>query len=166
MLAEHRCCRERGAQAVVARSGSRGATGPVPLGVNHEELSSSEIASSREDACRARDHRIDNFDRIRTWEGSQDKAFEQLCFQLRDPEPPGVKLRKTADPDGGFVQRKVLTPNDFGSLADVARRINDFERLYNEEFSEPFGWKFTRDDLDELLARLKERQAGQLAAVA
>jgi len=49
-----------------------------------------------------RDHRIDNFDRIRTWEGSQDKAFEQLCFQLRDPEPPGVKLRKTADPDGGF----------------------------------------------------------------
>jgi hypothetical protein len=49
-----------------------------------------------------RDHLIDNFDRIRTWEGSQDKAFEQLCFQLRDPEPPGVKLRKTADPDGGF----------------------------------------------------------------
>lgn len=65
-----------------------------------------------------------------------------------------------------IIQRKVVTPNDFGSLAEVARRLNEFERLYNNKYSEPFGWKFTRDDLDGLLTRLKERQAGQLAAVA
>ena len=64
-----------------------------------------------------------------------------------------------------IVQRKVLTPNDFGSLAEVARRLNDFERLYNE-VAEPFGWKFTREDLNAWLVRLKEREAKRLAAIA
>jgi DDE superfamily endonuclease len=31
-----------------------------------------------------------------------------------------------------IVQRKVLTPNDFDSLASIARRLNEFEHLYNE----------------------------------
>ncbi len=52
-----------------------------------------------------------------------------------------------------IVQRKVLQPNDFDSLAAVARRLNEFERYYNET-AQPFGWKFTRDDLDALLERL------------
>jgi len=64
-----------------------------------------------------------------------------------------------------IVQRKVLSPNDFGSLADVARRLNDFEHLYNE-IAEPFGWKFTREDLDAWLVRLKERESERLASVA
>ncbi|HEX5929530.1 MAG TPA: hypothetical protein VFY48_09060 [Solirubrobacterales bacterium] len=38
---------------------------------------------------------------IRTWRGSQDQAFEELCFQLRDPCPPGAELIKTGSPDGG-----------------------------------------------------------------
>jgi hypothetical protein len=56
-----------------------------------------------------------------------------------------------------IVQRKVLTPNDFDNLARVARRLNDFERHYNE-IAEPFGWNFTRDKLDQLLARLTARK--------
>ncbi len=59
-----------------------------------------------------------------------------------------------------ILQRKVLSPNDFDSLAAVARRLNDFEHLYNE-IAEPFGWKFTREDLNKWLARLSERQAEQ-----
>jgi hypothetical protein len=39
---------------------------------------------------------------LREWEGRRSRAFEELCFQLRDPEPAGVQLRKTADPDAGF----------------------------------------------------------------
>jgi hypothetical protein len=64
-----------------------------------------------------------------------------------------------------IVQRKVLTPNDFGSLAEVARRLNEFEALYNE-IAEPFGWKFTREDLGRWLERLAEREsaAERLAA--
>ena len=64
-----------------------------------------------------------------------------------------------------IVQRKVLTPNDFDSLASVARRLNEFERRYNE-IAEPFGWRFTRDDMNEWLKRLELREAGQLAAAA
>jgi len=64
-----------------------------------------------------------------------------------------------------IVQRKVLTPNDFESLALVARRLNEFERLYNE-IAEPFGWNFTRDDLNEWLERLADREARHLALAA
>lgn len=64
-----------------------------------------------------------------------------------------------------IIQRKVLTPNDFDSLAEVARRLNDFERLYNE-IAEPFGWRFTRADLNKWLARLAERQTDQCARAA
>ena len=64
-----------------------------------------------------------------------------------------------------IVQRKVLTPNDFGSLAEVARRLNDFERLYNE-IAEPFGWNFTREELGEWLKRLAEHEPAGLALAA
>jgi hypothetical protein len=60
-----------------------------------------------------------------------------------------------------IVQRKLLTPNDFDSLATLARRLNEFEHLYNE-IAEPFGWNFTRTDLNRWLERLAEPEAGQL----
>ena len=52
-----------------------------------------------------------------------------------------------------ILQRKVLTPNDFPDLAAVADRLERFERHY-ETIAKPFEWKFTRDDLTELLQRL------------
>ena len=64
-----------------------------------------------------------------------------------------------------IVQRKVLTPNDFDSLATVARRLNEFERSYNE-IAQPFGWKFTREDLSHWLERLDKRETAQLAPAA
>lgn len=64
-----------------------------------------------------------------------------------------------------IVQRKVLTPNDFDTLASVARRLNEFEHLYNE-IAEPFGWKFTRENLNNWLDRLAEHQAAQLTLAA
>jgi hypothetical protein len=36
------------------------------------------------------------------WDGKQDRAFEELCFQLRDPTPPDAKLIKTSAPDAGL----------------------------------------------------------------
>jgi hypothetical protein len=64
-----------------------------------------------------------------------------------------------------IVQRKVLTPNDFSSLAEVARRLNEFERLYNG-IADPFGWKFTRDKLNRWLARLSQPEANPLSVAA
>jgi hypothetical protein len=55
-----------------------------------------------------------------------------------------------------IVQRKVLTPNDFPSLAQVAQRLADFER-YFESIAHPFEWKFTRSDLNALVARMRAR---------
>jgi hypothetical protein len=42
-----------------------------------------------------------NFGGIRAWRGSQDQAFEELCFQLRDETPAGAELFKIGAPDGG-----------------------------------------------------------------
>ena len=51
-----------------------------------------------------------------------------------------------------IVQRKVLTPNDFPDLNAVAERLLDFQ-YYWETTARPFEWKFTRQDLAELLAK-------------
>lgn len=53
-----------------------------------------------------------------------------------------------------IIQRKVLSPNNIPSLAEVERRLLDFERRY-EMAAQPFEWKFTRKDLAKLLRRLK-----------
>ena len=39
---------------------------------------------------------------LRPWRGSQHQAFEELCYQLRDPTPKGADLVKTGTPDAGF----------------------------------------------------------------
>lgn len=52
-----------------------------------------------------------------------------------------------------IVQRKVLTPNDFVSLQEVADRILDFQARY-EQIAKPFEWKFTRQDLARLMSKL------------
>ena len=51
------------------------------------------------------------------------------------------------------VQRKVLTPSDFTDLDQVTSRLRAFEDRYNAT-AQPFQWKFTTSDLDDLLARL------------
>jgi hypothetical protein len=62
-----------------------------------------------------------------------------------------------------IVQRKVLTPNDFESLAEVAHRLLEFQVHY-EQIAKPFQWTFTRRDLAKVLARLEVSQKVQLAA--
>jgi transposase len=52
-----------------------------------------------------------------------------------------------------IVQRKVVSPNDFTDLTQVRDRLRDFEDRYNAT-AQPFQWKFTTSDLDDLLARL------------
>jgi transposase len=52
-----------------------------------------------------------------------------------------------------IVQRKVVSPNDFTDLAQVGERLRAFEDRYNAT-AQPFQWKFTTSDLDDLLARL------------
>jgi hypothetical protein len=53
-----------------------------------------------------------------------------------------------------IVQRKVLTPNDFPSLAAVKQRLLAFQTRY-EAMAQPFEWKFTRHDLARLLNKFR-----------
>ena len=62
-----------------------------------------------------------------------------------------------------IVQRKVLTPNDFASLAEVEDRLLRFQDHY-ERAAVPFQWTFTRQDLAALLAKLAAKD--RLAAAA
>jgi hypothetical protein len=63
-----------------------------------------------------------------------------------------------------IVQRKLLEPNDFDNLAELARTLNAFEQRWNET-AEPFDWNFTRDDLAAVLERLAAHEHQlQLAA--
>jgi transposase len=57
------------------------------------------------------------------------------------------------------VQRKVVSPNDFFDLGAIAERLAAFEARYNAA-ARPFDWKFDRDDLDELLARIAAHEPG------
>lgn len=57
-----------------------------------------------------------------------------------------------------IVQRKALTPNDFPSLEAVAQRLTNFER-YFDSIARPFEWKFTRAELNALIARMRDRRA-------
>jgi hypothetical protein len=65
-----------------------------------------------------------------------------------------------------IVQRKLLTPNDFPRLEALAERLSGFERYYS--IAQPFEWKFTRADLNALLARMRtgysESQLQKMAA--
>ena len=64
-----------------------------------------------------------------------------------------------------ILQRKVLTPNDFTELADVEHRVLAFQKRY-QQTAAPFQWKFTRDDLADLMKKLHKAQQlqEQLAA--
>ena len=57
----------------------------------------------------------------------------------------------------------VYTVGDFADLDAVEQRLHGFARHY-EQIAKPFDWKFTRQDLNELLDRLGNDQPCQLAA--
>jgi hypothetical protein len=61
-----------------------------------------------------------------------------------------------------IVQRKVLTPNDFDSLAQLDGPMLAFQDRY-ERSAAPFQWTFTRDDLAKLMNRLNARASAQAA---
>ncbi|MEU9123565.1 IS630 family transposase [Streptomyces sp. NPDC048506] len=64
-----------------------------------------------------------------------------------------------------IVQRKIVSPNDFTDLAQVRDRLRAFEDRYNTT-AQPFQWRFTTSDLDDLLARLDRHHESSIALAA
>ena len=53
-----------------------------------------------------------------------------------------------------ILQRKALTPNDLADRQAMEVRILGFEKYYNLT-AEPFNWRFTRQDLEERMQRIR-----------
>jgi transposase len=65
-----------------------------------------------------------------------------------------------------IIQRKVLKPNDYTSLEELAEAIRAFGRRYST-LSKPFAWCFTRQDLERRLREpLLQPEAVTLATAA
>jgi len=56
-----------------------------------------------------------------------------------------------------IVQKKVVSPNDFPSLKKLSETLLAFVGRYNQT-AKPFSWKYTADDLKDLLRRIKEHE--------
>jgi hypothetical protein len=59
-----------------------------------------------------------------------------------------------------ILQRKALTPDDFGSLDELAARLLAFGERYRE-IARPFEWTFTRADLERVLDRVDAAEAAR-----
>lgn len=55
------------------------------------------------------------------------------------------------------IQKKVVSPNDFPSLEKLSETLLAFIDRYNCT-AEPFNWKYTADDLKDLLHRIREHE--------
>jgi hypothetical protein len=51
-----------------------------------------------------------------------------------------------------IVQRKVLTPNNFPNLMALEKQLLDFQSFYNS-IAKPFKWKFSKDNLKQILKK-------------
>jgi len=72
---------------------------------------------------------VTSFRTIRAWDGSQYRAFEELCYQLRDSTPPSAELVKTGNPDAGlewYVRHRNAT--EWGWQAKYTFGIDDLLR--------------------------------------
>ncbi len=56
-----------------------------------------------------------------------------------------------------IIQKKVVSPNDFSSLEKLSETLLAFVDRYNKT-AKPFSWKYTADDLKDLLRRISEHE--------
>jgi hypothetical protein len=69
------------------------------------------------------------------------------------PTPVHASWLNQIELDFSILQRKVLTPNDFADLREVAARLLAFARRYTA-LGRAFNWGFTRRDLERRLRDL------------
>ena len=65
-----------------------------------------------------------SFDTLRSWEGSQSRAFEELSYQLlKGRVPTGTRAIRTGNPDGGVEWYATLADgSEWGWQAKLRRK--------------------------------------------
>ncbi|MFE2473703.1 hypothetical protein [Streptomyces mirabilis] len=94
-------------------------------------------------------------------DGSQYSPDTLLAYRLTRAFPNAVMVHTPVHASWtnqieiffSIVQREVISPDDFTGLSKFRDRLRAFEDRYNAT-AQPFQWRFTTSDLDELLARL------------
>jgi predicted phosphoribosyltransferase len=93
-----------------------------------------------------------------------DHRGQAAINRLRDAWPNAVMIHTPVHASWlnqaeifSIVQKKVLTPNDFASLEELARTLLAFTDRYNQTVR-PFNWKFTAADLTRLLDRISAHE--------
>ncbi|HLN68655.1 MAG TPA: IS630 family transposase [Streptosporangiaceae bacterium] len=97
-------------------------------------------------------------------DNGSDHRGKKAAQRLRDAYPNAIMIHTPVHASWlnqveivfSIVQKKVISPNDFTSTAQLAATLLAFIDRYNQT-ARPFNWKFTAADLTGLLQRLSAR---------
>jgi transposase len=98
-------------------------------------------------------------------DNGSDHRGQAAIRRLRDAYPNAIMIHTPVHASWlnqveivfSIVQKKVLSPNDFTSTAQLAATLLAFIDRYNQT-AQPFRWTFTAADLAELLERISAHQ--------
>lgn len=98
-------------------------------------------------------------------DNGSDHRGQAAVRRLRDAWPNAIMIHtpvhaswlNQAEIFFSIVQKKVLTPNDFASLDELAGTLLAFVDRYNQS-ARPFNWKFTAADLARLLDKISAHE--------
>jgi transposase len=98
-------------------------------------------------------------------DNGSDHRGKKAVRRLRDAYPNAIMIHTPVHASWlnqveivfSIVQKKVISPNDFASTAQLAAALLAFIDRYNQT-ARPFNWKFTTADLAGLLQRISARQ--------
>jgi hypothetical protein len=98
-------------------------------------------------------------------DNGSDHRGQAAINRLRDAHPNAIMIHtpvhaswlNQAEVVFSIVQKKVISPNDFASTAQLAATLLAFIDRYNQT-ARPFRWKFTATDLAKLLERITAHQ--------
>jgi transposase len=98
-------------------------------------------------------------------DNGSDHRGKNAARRLRDAYPNAIMIHtpvhaswlNQAEIVFSIVQKKILSPNDFASTAQLAAALLAFIDRYNQT-ARPFNWKFTAADLAGLLQRISARR--------
>jgi len=88
---------------------------------------------------------------LRAWDGRADRAFEELCYQVRTPAPAGWTTIKTRAPDGGV---------EWYELAPDAAQAYGHQAKFTEDFTRFLG--LARESLLTVVSNLRARPVSRL----